>query len=247
MSLSCNVICVISMWWLNELQLLLCSVIFDEVTTFFLRGRNPYRHQVTYGGGGGSGVVVPDSNWLKPPRWPTQLRSEEPWEPERATHRAPPAHRMHRLRSRRQSGSPTGLPSGPEALIYQYLTLTPTGGCPRRLPRPRRSILSGWELRTLALSAATFRSITCSQKEVTALLPLSLANSTARIAGGERSRPISAMRSRRGRAHAGQNSNVCCAESTLASQWWQRAVASFLIRCKYSPKHPCPVITCVTL
>ena len=38
-----------------------------------------------------------------------------------------------------------------------------------------------------------------------------------------------------------QNSNVCCAESTLASQWWQRAVASFLIRCKYSPKHPCPV------
>ena len=35
-----------------------------------------------------------------------------------------------RLRSRRtrQSGSPTGLPGGPEVLIYQHLTLTPTGG-----------------------------------------------------------------------------------------------------------------------
>ena len=32
------------------------------------------------------------------------------------------------------------------------------------------------------------------------------------------------MRSRSGRAHAGQNSNVCCAESTFASQWWQRAL-----------------------
>ena len=36
---------------------------------------------------------------------------------------------MHRLRSRRtrQPGSPTGPPGGPEALIYQHLTLTPTG------------------------------------------------------------------------------------------------------------------------
>ena len=58
--------------------------------------------------------------------------------------------------------------------------------CPRRLPRPRRSILSGWELRTLTFSAASFRSIICSQKEVTALLPLSLANSATRIACGER-------------------------------------------------------------
>ena len=57
---------------------------------------------------------------------------------------------------------------------------------PRRLPRPRRLILSGWEFRTRTLTAASFQSITCSQKEVTALLPLSLANSASRIAGGER-------------------------------------------------------------
>ena len=74
-------------------------------------------------------MVVPDSNRLKPPRWPTRLRSKEAREPVRVTHRDPPAHKMHRLRSRRtkQSGSPTGLPGGPEALIHQHLTLTPSG------------------------------------------------------------------------------------------------------------------------
>ena len=74
--------------------------------------------------------VVPDSNRLKPPRWPTRLRSKEAREPLQETHQAPPAHKIHRLRSRRtrQSGSPTGLPGGPEALIYRHLTLTPTGG-----------------------------------------------------------------------------------------------------------------------
>ena len=237
MSLSCNVICVISMWWLNELQLLLCSVIFDEVTTFFLRGRNPYRHQVTYGGGGqrrGSArLQLTKTSTMTDPAFRPVGRalgtgaSDTPG-PSRAQNASSPE---------------------PPAVWFPYRTAWRSrgAGCPRRLPRPRRSILSGWELRTLALSAATFRSTTCSQKEVTALLPLSLANSAARIAGGERSHPISAMRPRRGRAHAGQNSNVCCAESTLASQWWQRAVASFLIRCKYSPKHPYPVITCVTL
>ena len=41
-----------------------------------------------------------------------------------------PRTKMHRLRSHRarQSGSPTGLPGGPEALIYQHLTFTLTGG-----------------------------------------------------------------------------------------------------------------------
>ena len=93
-----------------------------------LRGGNQHRHHVA-AGGGGSGVVVPDSNRLKPPRWPSRLRSKEAREPVRATHRAPPAHIMHRLRSRRarQSGSPTGLLGGPEALIYQRLSLTPNG------------------------------------------------------------------------------------------------------------------------
>ena len=118
---------------------------------------------------------------------------------------------------------------------------------PRPLPRLLLQILSGWEFRTLTLSTAPNRSVTCSQKEVTVLLPLSLANSAPRIAGGERSHPSSTLRSRRGRAHAGQYSNVCCAESTLASQWWQRAVASFLIRCRYSPRQPCLVNTCITL
>ena len=53
----------------------------------------------------------------------------------RATCWTPLAHRMHRLRSRcaRQSGLPTGLLGGPEALIYQRLSLTPAGksGGPR--------------------------------------------------------------------------------------------------------------------
>ena len=70
-------------------------------------------------------------------------------------------------------------------LIYHCLSLTPMR--PQPLPLPRRSILSGWEFRTLTLSAASFRSITCSQKEVTALLSLSLANSASTIVGGEKS------------------------------------------------------------
>ena len=99
---------------------------------FFLCGGNPHGHQVASarGGGSGSGAAVPDSNRLKPPRWPFRLRSKEAREPVRATHRAPLAHRMHRLQGRRarQSGSPTGLLGGPEALIYQRLSLTHTGG-----------------------------------------------------------------------------------------------------------------------
>ena len=172
--------------------------------------------------------------------------------PETGASDTPGPSRAHHLRSRRakQSGSPTGLSS-------QRLSLSPpveaatlerlVQARPRRLPRlppPGRSSRSG---RSAPSPSPSFRSITCSQKEVTALLPLSLANSASRIAGGERSHPISMMRSRRESAHVGQNSKVCCTESTLASQWWQRAVASFLIRCKYLPKHPCLVSTGVTL
>ena len=68
---------------------------------------------------------------------------------------------------------------------------------PRPLPRLLLQILSGWEFRTLTLSAASFRSITCSQKEVTALLPLSLAYSASRIAGGERPIRFPRLRLRR--------------------------------------------------
>ena len=162
----------------------------------------------------------------------------------RSRHTVP--HR--RSRRARQFGSPTGLLGGPEALIYQCLSLTSTrerGGL--SAPRRNASTASAAPMRTDPLGvgvphshpATPFRSTqnSCSQKEVTTLLPLSLTNSASRIVGGERSHPISTLRSRRGSAHAGQYSSVCCAESTLASHWWQRAVASFPIRCRYSPKH----------
>jgi hypothetical protein len=114
---------------------------------------------------------------------------------------------------------------------------------PRAPLRPRRPILSGWETRSLTRSAVSFRSITSSQKEATAFLLFLLVSNASKIAGGESSHPISLVRECRGAAHAGQCSSVCCAESTLASQWWQRVVASFPIQCRYSLKHPCPVST----
>ena len=96
---------------------------------FFLRRGNLHGHQATSGGGGewrGSAGLQP----TKTSTMTTRLRSKEAREPVRATQRAPHAHKMHRLRGRRtrQSDSPTGLPGGPEELIYQHLTLTPTGG-----------------------------------------------------------------------------------------------------------------------
>ena len=78
--------------------------------------------------------------------------------PETGASDTPGPSRAHHLRSRRakQSGSPTGL-------IYQRLSLSPTGGsgnfrapCPSASAAsaapPPRSILSEWEIRTLALS-----------------------------------------------------------------------------------------------
>ena len=47
---------------------------------------------------GWSGVIVPDSNRLKPPRWPSRLRSREAREPVWAT--PPPAYKMHHLMKR---------------------------------------------------------------------------------------------------------------------------------------------------
>ena len=115
----------------------------------------------------------------------------------RSRHTAP----SRRSRRPKQSDSPTGLLGGPEALIYQLLSLTPTGqrGGPsasrRRAsaasaaPPPADPLGVGvphpHPLRCL-LNSSLIRSITCSQKEVTALLPLSLDNSASRIAGGER-------------------------------------------------------------
>ena len=153
----------------------------------------------------------------------TRLRSKEAREPVRATQRAPHAHKMHRLRGRRtrQSDSPTGLPGGPEELIYQHLTLTPTGGnggpgapCPSvpatsAAPPP---------VDPLGVGAPHPRPLRCLLQKHNLLTegghgpPPSPGRE---IAGGERSHPISTKRSRRSRAHAGQNSNVCCAESTL--------------------------------
>ena len=63
---------------------------------------------------------------------------------------------------------------------------------PRPLPRPRRPILSGWEFPTFTLSAASFRSITCSQKEVTAWQdPGDVLPQTGRDSVGTRSFPRS--------------------------------------------------------
>ena len=94
---------------------------------FFLRRGNLHGHQATSGGEwrGSAGLQPTKTSTMT-----TRLRSKEAREPVRATQRAPHAHKMHRLRGRRtrQSDSPTGLPGGPEELIYQHLTLTPTGG-----------------------------------------------------------------------------------------------------------------------
>ena len=93
---------------------------------FFLRRGNLHGHQATSGGEwrGSAGLQPTKTSTMT-----TRLRSKEAREPVRATQRAPHAHKMHRLRGRRtrQSDSPTGLPGGPEELIYQHLTLTPTG------------------------------------------------------------------------------------------------------------------------
>ena len=218
---------------------------------FFLRGGNPHGHQAASGG------KQCDSAELQPSKTSTMTVPAAIERGPRTGASFTPGHsRAQNAWGAAVRGSLVRLPDY-LALVYQRLSLTPIGGAaalarlvqarPRRLPRSRRSILSGWELRTLALSATSFRSITCSQKEVTAPLPLSLSNIASRIAGGERSHSISTMRSRRGRGHAGQNTNVCYTKFTLASQWWQHAVASFLIRSRYSTKHPCPVSTCVTL
>ena len=68
---------------------------------------------------GGSGAIVPDFNRLKPPRWPSRLRSRGPGTGVNDTPR--------RSRRARQSGSPTGLLGDPEALMYQRLSLTSIG------------------------------------------------------------------------------------------------------------------------
>ena len=114
---------------------------------------------------------MPDSNRLKPPRWPSRLRSrearEQVWGTLPRQNASPNAavcgHVTLRLfavsRRTRQSGSPSGLLGGPAALIYQPLSLTPPGSAvalarlvearSRPLPSPRRPILWGWEFRCL--------------------------------------------------------------------------------------------------
>ena len=53
----------------------------------------------------GSGVVLPDSNRLKPSRWPSRERSREAREPVWATHSRPPPHPA-------QNASPNGMVCG---------------------------------------------------------------------------------------------------------------------------------------
>ena len=53
----------------TQTKITLYKTVIKPVFFFFLCGGNPHGHQVASGGGeGGSGVVVPDSNRLKPPR-----------------------------------------------------------------------------------------------------------------------------------------------------------------------------------
>jgi hypothetical protein len=99
---------------------------------------------------------------------------------------------------------------------------------PRPLPRLRLPILSGWMLRTRSLSAASFRSITRSQKEVTALRVLSPSSTALIIAGSKWEMLQRVLR----RVHPPPHRN---------------GDTSLLIRYRYSLKQPCPVSTCVTL
>jgi len=58
------------------------------------------------------------------------------------------------------------------------------------------------------------------------------------------------IRQRRSRSsvHAGHLISVWSASSASSMvQWWHLFVVSFPIRCRYDPKHPCPVSTCVIL
>ena len=221
---------------------------------FFLCGGNPCGHQATSGGGGSAGLQPTKTSTMTDPaaikRGPGTAARDTPG-PSRAQNASSPEPPYKAIgfpyrtawRSRRADlSAPNFDPHRGKRRPWSALSKRARGVCHAPADRSSRGGNSAPSL----FPIASFRSIT-SSKKVTALLPLSLANSAARIACGERSHPISAMRSRHSRAHTGQNSNVCCAESTLASQWLQRGVASFLIRCKYSPKHPCPVSTCVTL
>ena len=107
------------------------------------------------------------------------------------------------------------------ALIYQRLSLTPTGGSgDPRAPCQSASASSAAPppIDPLGVGAPHPRPLRCLLQKHNLLTegghgpPPSPGRE---IAGGERSHPISTKRSRRSRAHAGQNSNVCCAESTL--------------------------------
>jgi len=115
------------------------------------------------------------------------------------------------------------------------LRLPPSCRPPLRAPpfSPRR-----------ARSWSSFCEITDSQKRTTALRDFSSLIQASIIAGNERSRPTTATRARRSSVHAGHSSNVCCAVSSGAPQWWHSAVRSRPIQRRNSPRHPCPVRIC---
>ena len=156
---------------------------------------------------------------------------------------------MYRLLSRRarQSGSPTGLLGGPEALIYQRLSLTPTGGSGGpRAPCPSASAASAVPppVDPLGVRVPHPRPLCC-------LLP----KHNLLTEGGHGPPPSLArqqsLEDRRRREVPSDFHDEIAARPRPRRTELQRVLrrihASFLIRCKYSPKHPYPVSTCVTL
>lgn len=118
-----------------------------------------------------------------------------------------------------QPESPTPTTHGPEKTpARQGLPHTPphggAGSAGRPLPTPRRRLLlRAGSVLSRSRSAASFRTITVSQKEATAFHAVSSANIASTTLGRERSCPILLTRIPRSRHHAEHCSSVCCAES----------------------------------
>ena len=89
------------------------------------------------------------------------------------------------------------------------------GRTPLRLGRREDAVLS------LSRPAASFTSITASQKAATASHSVSLRSMAETNAGRERSPPIAAVRTRRCSAQAGQSCTVCSTVSSGRSSQWQ--------------------------
>jgi hypothetical protein len=100
---------------------------------------------------------------------------------------------------------------------------------------------------TRSRSAASLAVITSSQKVAKAFQASSPSSIALTIPVRVRSQPTLATSALRCGAHDRHTANVWCAVSSAAPHSWQEGASSRRMRCRYEPKHPCPVITCTIL